>query len=103
EVLLADGLLEVSERAELHAALPLPRPGQNVHRDVPRCAVVPQETEHREAVGDGKPEIKQDRVGAVSVREREAGVAAEARDPLEAAVARRLEENARERRVGLDD
>ena len=51
----------------------------------------------------GSAHVEHDRVGLVLVREREARVAAERDDALEAALARHLEHRRRERRVVLDD
>jgi hypothetical protein len=84
-------------------ALVLDAARDDVHRDVPRLGVSLQVVEHRPAVLHRQAHVEDDRVGLVLVREREALVAADGDDSLEAPVARDLELRLREVLVVLDD
>ena len=65
--------------------------------------VVLEAIEDRPAVGVGQPQVERDGGGLVLAREREARVALERDDDLEAARARRVAQDAREVRIVLDD
>ena len=103
---MLDRLLEDRDGAGaqcvVHAAV-LDAARHDVHRDVPRVRMALQVIEHRPAVLHGQPHVEDDRVGLVLVREREALVAADGDDPLEATLARHHELGLRELLVVLDD
>ena len=97
-------LLEVRERAGVERVLPLLFAGDDVHRDRLRRRIVLELVEQRPAVDVGKPDVERDRVGDELARERDARRRRVRRhEPLEAAVAREPEQDAREGRVVLDD
>ena len=75
----------------------------DVHGDVARRRMALQPVEHRPAVEHRQAHVEHDRVRPELAREREAGVAAERDEPLEAALARDLELGAGEVGVVLDD
>ena len=103
EALLRDRLLEERDRAGLERVLAPVAGRDDVHRDVTRLRMVLQAIEHGPAVHHRQLHVEDDRVGLELVREREARVAANRDDSLEAALTRDLELGPGEVGIVLDD
>ena len=91
---MLDRLLEEGDRsgpAGPLAAAVRARAGHDVDGDVPRLGVALQVVEHSPSVHDGELHVEDDGVRLQLAREREAAVPAERDEPLEAPLARDLQ------------
>ena len=90
EVVAADGLLQVRDRADVQGALPLLLARNDVDGDVARRRVVLEAVEHRPAVAVGQLDVERDGVRLVAAGKGKRGVARRRHQSLEALLAREV-------------